>query len=47
MIENEHVKRKKFKFNLVLEHYNLPFGDHPRDEFGVKLFMVFFSLIIL
>ncbi len=27
--ENEHVKKTKYEFNLVLEHYNLPFGDHP------------------
>jgi hypothetical protein len=49
MIENEHVKRTKSEFNLVLKHYNLPFGNHPQDEFGVKIssFMICFGFIVL
>jgi hypothetical protein len=49
MTKNEHVERTKFEFNLVLEHYNLPFSNHPRVEFGVKIssFMIFFNFIVL
>ncbi len=49
IIENEHVKITKFEFNLLLEHYNLPFGNHPRDEFGVKVlsFMIYFGFIVV
>jgi hypothetical protein len=29
MTKNEHVKRTKSEFNLVLKHSNLPFDNHP------------------
>jgi hypothetical protein len=33
---------------MVLEHEDLPFGDHPWDEFGVKILdlMICFGFII-
>ncbi len=37
MTKIEHVTRIKTTITTMLEYQDLPFGDRPQDEFGIRI----------
>ncbi len=49
MIEIEYVTRTEFEVKTMLKYKDLPFGDHPHNEFRIEIlgYMIFLNFISL
>ncbi len=44
-------KNRKITIKTLIKYYDLPFGDHPQDEFGVRIlrlcvFLWFYYVVV-